>query len=436
MTRLGELAERIESRQAEIGVVGLGYVGLPLAVAFADAGFRVLGVDLDADRVDHVNAGRSYLDDVPETEVARLVSAGNLAATTSMREMGRLDCIQVCVPTPLTRTKDPDVSHIVSVLEAIRRTLRSGQLVVLGSTTYPGTTSELFRPMLEESGLQVGDDFALAFAPERIDPGNHRYLLRQIPKVVGGDTELCTKLAERLYLAVFDEVVTVSCSRTAEMVKLLENTFRMINIGLANEIAVICERLGIDVWEGTDAAATKPYGFMKFEPGPGLGGHCIPVDPNYLAWKLRSLNYTARFIELASEINTSMPDWACDRITKILNRDRLAVNGSRILVLGVAYKADVADTRESPALEILERLRELQADVRYHDPLLAEVSTENANWKSVPLSDEELQSADLVVITAAHRAVDYERVARLAPRVFDTRNATRDLEDAPNVEKL
>ena len=436
MTRLEEHAERIESRRAEIGVVGLGYVGLPLALAFADAGFRVLGVDLDGDRVDHVNAGRSYLGDVSAADVARLVADGKLSATTSMRELGRLDCIQVCVPTPLTRTKDPDVSHIMSVLEGIRRTLRSGQLVVLGSTTYPGTTKELFRPMLEESGLRLGEDFSLAFAPERIDPGNERYSLRQVPKVVGGDTELCRKLAESLYGSVFDEVVSVSCSRTAEMVKLLENTFRMINIGLANEIAVICERLGLDVWEVIEAAATKPYGFMKFEPGPGIGGHCIPIDPNYLAWKLRSLNYNARFIELASEINTSMPDWACDRIANILNRDRLPVNGSRILMLGVAYKADVADTRESPALEILERLRQQQADIRYHDPLLPEVTTDNASWKSVPLTDEELRNADLVVITTAHSSVDYARVARLAPRVFDTRNATRDLEAAPHVEKL
>jgi UDP-N-acetyl-D-glucosamine dehydrogenase len=436
LTRLQELAARVESRQAEIGVIGLGYVGLPLAVAFAEAGFRVLGIDRDADRVDQINAGRSYVEDVPPERVERLVSGGRLSATTSFREMGRLDCIQVCVPTPLTKTKDPDVSHIVAVLDDIRRTLRSGQLVILGSTTYPGTTRELFRPMLEESGLRLGEDFALAFAPERIDPGNEQYALREIPKVVGGDTELCTDLARSLYETVFDRVVPVSSSLTAEMVKLLENTFRMINIGLANEVAMICDRLGIDVWEVTEAAATKPYGFMKFEPGPGLGGHCIPVDPNYLAWKLRSLNYTARFIELASDVNTSMPPWVCDRITAILNRGRLAVNGSRVLLLGIAYKANVSDTRESPALDILARLRDLGADVRYHDPLIAEVEVDGRTHKSVTLTDEELRATDLVVITAAHRAIDYARVVRLAPRVFDTRNATKDLPPAEKVEKL
>ncbi len=348
MNRLAELEGKIESREAEIGVVGLGYVGLPLSLAFVRAGFRVTGVDLDADRVAAINAGRSHVGDIPDEQVREAIDGGRFTATTSFAELSRTDCIQICVPTPLTKTKDPDVSHILSAVEEVRKRLRSGHLIILGSTTYPGTTRELYRPMLEETGLRVGEDFSLAFAPERIDPGNQEYALHEVPKVVGGETERCTALAAKMYETVFDRVVAVSSSQTAEMVKLLENTFRMINIGLANEVAMICDRLGLDVWEVIEAAATKPYGFMKFLPGPGLGGHCIPVDPTYLAWKLRSLNFNARFIETASEINSGMPGWVVDRAARQLNRDRLAVNGAKILVLGLAYKANVADTRESP----------------------------------------------------------------------------------------
>ena len=436
MTRLHELEDRIARRDAKIAVIGLGYVGLPLALSFARAGFHVYGIDLDEEKVRELNAGRSYIDDIPSEELAAEVEAGRLEASTSYAVLSRADCINVCVPTPLRKTKDPDVSHIVSALEEVQKRLRSGHLVVLGSTTYPGTTHELYLPILAETGLEIGEDFCLAFAPERIDPGNKEFGIRDVPKVVGGETELCARLAARMYEAVFDKVVTVSSSQAAEMVKLLENTFRMINIGLANEVARICDTLGLDVWEVIDAAATKPYGFMKFVPGPGLGGHCIPVDPNYLSWKLRSLNFNARFIELASDINGAMPAWVVDRVLRILNRDRIAVNGSRILMLGMAYKNDVADIRESPALDVAVELERLGAEVRFHDPHVPEIDLAGRMRKSVDLTDEELVGADLVLITTAHTATDYARVCRLAPRVFDTRNATGKLGPQPNVERL
>ena len=324
----------------------------------------------------------------------------------------------------------------MAAVEDVRRNLRRGQLIVLGSTTYPGTTTELYRPILEESGLRVGEDFSLAFAPERIDPANQTFTLAQVPKVVGGETELCTRLAAKLFESVFDKVVPVSSSQAAEMVKLLENTFRMINVGLANEVAMICNRLGLDVWEVIEAAATKPFGFMKFTPGPGLGGHCIPVDPNYLAWKLRSLNFNARFIELASDVNSSMPGWVVERLIRNLNRAGRAVQGARIILLGMAYKADVSDARESPAIDILAGLDVLEADVAYHDANIPEIETERGTHRSIELTDAELANSDLVVITTDHSAVDYARVCELAPRVFDTRNATRSLGDLDNVERL
>ena len=422
--RLQELEERIQSRQAEIAIIGLGYVGLPLALAFVRAGFRVFGIDRDEDRVGQLNAGKSYIEDVPADALRAALKGGRFEATSSSEVLSRCDCINICVPTPLRKTKEPDVSHIVSAVEDVQRRLRSGQLIVLGSTTYPGTTHELYRPMLEASGLRVGEDFCLAFAPERIDPGNQEFALNQVPKVVGGETEACTRLAARMFEPLFEQIVSVSSAQAAEMVKLLENTFRMINIGLANEIAMICDRLELDVWEVIDAAATKPYGFMKFLPGPGLGGHCIPIDPNYLAWKLRSMNFHARFIELASDINSAMPTWVVERALRILNRDRLAVNGSQILLLGVAYKAGVSDARESPAVDILSELVELGARVAYHDAHVPELSLEGRVHKSVELTDEALRSADLVIITTTHPGVDYARVVELAPRVLDTRNAT------------
>ncbi len=426
-TRLEELSDRIRSREARVGVVGLGYVGLPLAVEFARAGFPVTGFELDPEKVRALSERRSYIEDVPAADVADMVDSGRLEATTDAGRLGTMDVVNICVPTPLTRTKDPDLSPLLGALEAIRRRLRSGQLVILGSTTYPGTTHELFVPMLEETGLRVGRDFSLAFAPERIDPGNQRFRVREVPKVVGGETALCTELARLVFEPVFDRVVTVSSSQAAEMVKLLENTFRAINIGLANEVALMCDRLGLDVWEVIEAAATKPYGFMKFLPGPGLGGHCIPVDPTYLAWKMKSLDFPARFIEVATEINGQMPAHVAQKVADLLNEDRLPVNGSRVLVLGVAYKPDVADMRESPALDVMRLLHRKGADLRYHDPYVPEIELDGETWKSRELTDEELASADVVVIVTDHRSVDYGRVVARAQRVYDTRNATREV---------
>ena len=427
MSRLEDLRARIEAREARIGVIGLGYVGLPLAVEFAKAGFPVVGFDLDLRKVERIVAGESYIEDVPAADVSAAVAAGRLRATADFGELARCDVIHVCVPTPLTKTKDPDVSHMARALDDIRKRARSGQLIILGSTTYPGTTHELFVEMLESSGLRVGHDLAVAFAPERIDPGNKRYKVRDVPKVVGGETPLCTELASAVFAAIFDRIVPVSSTQSAEMVKLLENTFRAINIGLVNEIALMCDRLGLDVWEVIEAAATKPYGFMKFLPGPGLGGHCIPVDPTYLAWKMKSLNFPARFIELATEINGQMPHHVVDKVASILNGARLAVNGSRILILGVAYKPDVSDVRESPSLDVIRLLGERGGEVVFHDPHVAEVTIGDRVHKSVELSDDRLAGSDVVVILTDHSTIDYQRVTDLAPRVFDTRNATRGI---------
>jgi len=428
MSRLQELGARLDAREARIGVVGLGYVGLPLAIEFTKAGFPVTGFDLDGTKVESLRKGISYIEDVPSEDVARMRSEGRLDATTDLRELARCDVINVCVPTPLTKSRDPDVSHLAKALEDICKVLRSGQLVVLGSTTYPGTTHDLLMPMLESSGLQVGSDFSLAFAPERIDPGNTQFSLRQVPKVVGGETPICAELAARVFGAIFDEIVTVSSTQAAEMVKLLENTFRAINIGLANEVALMADRLGLDVWEVIEAAATKPYGFMKFLPGPGLGGHCIPVDPTYLAWKMKSLNFPARFIELATEINGHMPEHVADKVQDLLNLDRIAVNGARILVLGAAYKPDVSDMRESPALDVTRLLAAKGAEIRVHDPHVPEFQLEDGTtFKSEDLTDDLLENIDIAVIITDHTAVDYARVVEKAPRVFDTRNATRNV---------
>ncbi|MCP5059781.1 MAG: nucleotide sugar dehydrogenase [bacterium] len=428
MSRLESLSKTIDSREARIGVIGLGYVGLPLALEFARAGFRVTGFDLDGEKVRILNEGGTYIEDVPAEDVAREVAAGRLSASTDFTALSAQDVVNVAVPTPLTKTKDPDVSHIVKVVEEIRKRLRSGQLLILGSTTYPGTTHDLFVPLLEESGLECGTDFAVAFAPERIDPANTKFAVREVPKVVGGETPACTELGVKVFQTIFDDVVPVTSTQSAEMVKLLENTFRAINIGLANEVALMCDRLGLDVWEVIDAAATKPYGFMKFQPGPGLGGHCIPVDPTYLAWKMKSLNFNARFIELATDINGKMPEHVADTIADLLNEDRLAVNGARVLLLGVAYKPNVSDMRETPALEIIRLLETKGAVIRYHDPHVPELVVEDGILKNVELTDDELAAADLVVIITDHEAVDYARVVAKAGRVYDTRNATRNVE--------
>ena len=403
-------------------VVGIGYVGLPLCVEMARAGLSVVGVDLDEKKVAEVNAGRSYIPDVPSAIVAELVGKGLLRATTDLAELGNASLVSVCVPTPLNKTKDPDVSHVVQVANALRDTLRRGQIVVLESTTYPGFTREVFLPILAERGFVVGKDFHLAFSPERVDPGNERWQTKNTPKILGGMTPACLGAAKAIYEMFVDHVVPVSSTDSAEMVKLLENTFRAVNIGLVNEIALMCRKLGLDTWEVIDAAATKPFGFMRFYPGPGLGGHCIPVDPLYLSWKLRTLNYHARFIELAGQINSGMPHVIAEMVVDALNAGRKAANGSNVLIAGIAYKRDIDDVRESPALDLIELLSARGAQVRYHDPHVPSVRIGGALLESVPLEDA-TRAADIVVIVTDHRAIDWAFVAEHARTVVDTRNA-------------
>jgi UDP-N-acetyl-D-glucosamine dehydrogenase len=429
MSSYKALSERISRRDVVCGVVGLGYVGLPLAVEMGKAGIRVVGLEKSQRVIDGVNAGTSHIQDVPDADVAMLRQQGLLDATLDMGRMAECDIISICVPTPLSKTRDPDMSYVVSATDAIAASLRPGQLIVLESTTYPGTTRELMLPRLEQKGLTVGEDFYLCFSPERVDPGNERWHTRNTPKVLGGITAHCTELGVRLYEIFIDHVVPVSSPEAAELTKLLENTFRMINIGLANEMAMICDKLGVSVWEVIDAAATKPFGFMKFTPGPGLGGHCIPLDPHYLAWKMRTLHYRTRMIELAGEINTEMPPFWVSKVQDALNDAGKALRGSRVLVLGVAYKKDIDDLRESPALEILDLLRRKGVDVRYHDPHVPEIREDGhtpagAIGQSVPLTDEELSGSDAVIIVTDHSSIDYAWVSRLARILIDTRNAT------------
>jgi UDP-N-acetyl-D-glucosamine dehydrogenase len=432
--RLQELSLKIDDRSARVGVVGLGYVGLPLAVELAAAGFEVIGFDIDEEKVRSIEAGSSYIGDISSERLQSVREGDRLQATTDFDRLGEVQVTNVCVPTPLTKTKDPDVSFMASAVEEIRDRLSPGDLIILGSTTYPGTTRELFVPVLEETGLKVGQDFSLAFAPERIDPANTTFKIKNVPKVVGGETPLCTELACKVFDTIFDETVPVSSTQSAEMVKLLENTFRAINIGLANEVALMCERLGLDVWEVIEAAATKPYGFMKFLPGPGLGGHCIPVDPSYLSWRMKSLNFSARFIELATEINSGMPAHVVDRVTELLNDAKLAVNGARLLIIGVAYKRDVGDMRESPAIDVVSLLARKGAEISYHDPFVPECEIDGKLYKGSELNDEVLAETDLALILTDHSAVDYEWLAEKAPRIFDTRNATGSL--AGHEEKI
>jgi UDP-N-acetyl-D-glucosamine dehydrogenase len=432
------LKRRIDRREARIGVIGLGYVGLPLAVEFAQAGFSVTGIDVDPRKIATLRAGRSHVEDVPASVVAPLVRSRRLVAQTDYRGCGKLDALVICVPTPLRKTKDPDISYILAALEELAREVRRGQLVILESTTYPGTTEEVLRPRLEASGLRAGRDFFLAFSPERVDPGNAQFQTRNTPKVVGGTTAACTDVAAHLYRQAVDRVVPVSSTQVAEMVKLLENTFRAVTIGLVNEIALMCEKLGLDVWEVIDGAATKPFGFMRFYPGPGIGGHCIPLDPHYLSWKLKTLNYSARFIELASEINGNMPHVVVRRAGELLNERRKSVNGSRVLVLGVSYKRDTSDVRESPALDIVRLLAEDGAVVAFHDPYNATIRLDGGRvLRGSPLTPARLGRADLVLIVTDHASVDYARVVRHARLVLDTRNATRAVRGRhPHVHKL
>ncbi len=421
------LLKRIADRSARVGIIGVGYVGLPLAAVFGAAGLRVTGVDASAEKVAALNAGRSYIEDVPTEVVAQLRADGLLDATTDFDVLAELDAISICVPTPLRKTRDPDISAIVAVTEQIAHRLRPGQVIVLESTTYPGTTREVILPRLEASGLKIGVDYFLAFSPERVDPGRTDWTTRNTPKVMGGVTPACLDVARALYETAIERVVPVSSPEVAEMVKLLENTFRAVNIGLVNEVLLMCDKLGLDVWEVIDAAATKPFGFMKFTPGPGLGGHCIPIDPLYLSWKLKTLNYTARFIDLASEVNTEMPRYWVQQVQDALNDAGRAVRGSRVLVLGVAYKRDVDDVRESPALDIIHLLHEKGALVTYHDPHVPEVQVEGVRLRCEPDLDEALGVADCAIIVTDHSAYDWQRVARHAQRVVDTRGVLRHL---------
>ena len=408
-----------------MAVLGLGYVGLPLATVFAEAGFQVIGIDPDRQKIDTLQAGQSYIPDVPNEEIKPLVDSGRLRASTDFAELKAVDAVSICVPTPLRKTGDPDLSYILSATEDLAQYLHPGMVIVLESTTYPGTTRELVLDKLTENhDLEVGKDFFLAFSPERVDPGREDWTTKNMPKVIGGITEHCSELASAWYAQALENVVRVSSAEVAEMAKLLENTFRMVNIGLVNEMAVMCDRLGVDVWEVIEAAATKPFGFMKFTPGPGLGGHCIPIDPLYLSWKLRSLNYNARFIELASEINTNMPRYVVDKVQEALNQQAKSLNGSHILVLGAAYKPDIDDLRESPALDVIGLLREKQAVVSYHDPFIPHLSHDDWDMDSVDDLMAAVTAADCVCIITNHSVYDYDAIVDAARQVVDTRNAT------------
>lgn len=433
--RMSELLGRIEQRNAVVGVIGLGYVGLPLAVAFAQAGFQVIGFDVDNERVAALNEGISPIQDVSSWTLQQVVQT-TFQATCDFSRLAEVDTVSICVPTPLQKTKEPDISYVVNATKHIASNLHPGQLVVLESTTYPGTTEELLQPMLEKTGLRVGSDFFLAFSPERIDPGNTQFSLQNTPKVVGGITEQCTHLAVALYSTIVEQVVQVGSTKVAELVKLLENTYRSVNIGLANEFAQIADILGVDIWEVIAAASSKPFGFVPFYPGPGLGGHCIPLDPYYLSWKLRSLHYRARFIDVANEVNEEMPGFVVDQVALALNEHGKCLNGSRILILGVAYKRDINDVRESPAIDVIEQLHEHHAHVAYADEYVPELRLDHTTLQSQPLSEALLHAVDCVVIVTNHSTVDYAWVVEHSPLVIDTRNATGHIEGAEHVWRL
>ena len=438
MSSRSVLQEKIATRTARVGVLGLGYVGLPLCVEFARAGFTVVGLDVVKDKVANLNSGRSHVEDIPSSALAAIIAEKRFHATTDFSEIATLDAAIICVPTPLRKTKDPDISYVVSAVKAVAKHVHKDMLIVLESTTYPGTTEEILIPELSIHGLEVGKDIHAAFSPERIDPSNRKWQLRNTPKVIGGATPRCTELACQLYANAVDTVVPVSSPRAAEMVKLLENTFRAINIGLANEFALMCDKLNMDVWEVIDAAATKPFGFMKFTPGPGLGGHCIPLDPLYLSWKMKERNYTARFIELADDVNSHMPDFVIHKAGIALNSAKKCINGAKILILGMAYKKDVHDVRESPALDILKHLEKLGAKVDYHDAYVPTLAHEGLPKRSISADPTpDVTGYDLVLIATDHSCVDYERVVKDATLILDCRNACKGVvEGLEKVVKL
>ncbi len=423
------LVKKLKDKTAKVAILGLGYVGLPLAAVFGEAGFHITGVDPDQRKIDSLAKGKSYIPDVKTETVEKLVKGGYFTATTDFSVLKEMDAVSICVPTPLRQTGDPDMSFVISATEELAKYMHKGVVVVLQSTTYPGTTRELLLPKLgAECGLKVGEDWFLAFSPERVDPGRQDFTTKNTPKVMGGITEACTEVATVWYAGAIDIVHRVSSAEAAEMAKLLENTFRMINIGLVNELAIMCEYLGVDVWEVIDAAATKPFGFMKFTPGPGLGGHCIPIDPLYLSWKMKSFNYNARFIELASEINTNMPRYVVSRVMEALNDRGKALKGSKVLVLGVAYKPDIDDVRESPALDVIGLLQKKGAEVEYHDPYIPHIHHEYDGWHMDSIADymKSVREVDAVVIITNHKVYDYKAIIDAAKFVFDSRNATRE----------
>ncbi len=428
-----EFSKKLETKDVRFGVVGLGYVGLPLAVEFANENFKVIGIDIDESKVNKLKNGENYIGDVNDDELKRAVKNGYIKATTDFSVIKDLDFISICVPTPLNKLKDPDMSFIQNSMTEIIKYLHKDLIIVLESTTYPGTTREFMLPILEKTGLKVGKDIYLAFSPERVDPGNKIYKTKNTPKVLGGITSKCTEYSKKVYDQVFDKVVPVSSAVAAEMTKLLENTFRMINIGLVNEMAMVCDKLGVDVWEVIDAAATKPFGFMKFYPGPGLGGHCIPIDPHYLSWKMKSLNYKTKFIDLAAEINTAMPEYVIQNVSNGLNHHKKSINGSSVLLIGMAYKKNIEDLRESPSIDIYNLLVEKGAKVNYHDPYCPIVKVDgNGELKSKKLTEKLLQNSDVVVITTDHSNIDYQFIVDNAKLVVDTRNVTKKLKHTKN----
>ena len=440
MTTKDTLIRKLQEKQARVAILGLGYVGLPLAVVFGEAGFKVTGIDPDARKVDSLNKGISYIPDVKTDAIAALVKSGNLTATTDFSVLKEIDAVSICVPTPLRKTGDPDMSYILSATEELAKYVHKNMAIVLESTTYPGTTREFMLPMLTENNeLKVGEDIFVAFSPERVDPGREDWTTYNTPKVIGGITPACSEIVKAWYSGAIETVFPVSSAEAAEMAKLLENTFRMINIGMVNELAIMCERLGVDVWEVIDAAATKPFGFMKFTAGPGLGGHCFPIDPLYLSWKMKSLDYNARFIDLASEINTNMPRYVVSRILEAMNDRGKILKGSKVLVLGVAYKPDIDDVRESPALDVIGLLQNKGAIVSYHDPYISHIHHEFDGWEMDSVEDvmQAVKESDAVVVITDHRAYDYDAIIDAASFVFDSRNALGKLaKDNPKIERL
>lgn len=435
---MNQIKEKLQNKTATLGVVGLGYVGLPLAVEKAKAGFRTLGFDVQEEKVNMVNSGENYIGDVVNADLKEIVEAGLLSATTDYSQVASADCVCICVPTPLDSHQQPDTSYVESSAESIVPYMHKGMLIILESTTYPGTTEELLKPILEKSGLKCGEDFYLAFSPERVDPGNLQYKTKNTPKVVGGVTKECTETAAALYETILEAPVhKVSSPAIAEMEKILENTYRNVNIGLVNELAMLCNKMDINIWEVVDAAKTKPYGFQAFYPGPGLGGHCIPLDPYYLSWKAREYGFHTSMIESSMMVNDRMPEYCSERANKILNRDKKAMNGSKILILGVAYKQDIDDYRESPALEVIEELEKEKADVVYFDPFVSEYRYKGEVKTSEPeLTAELIESADLVIVTTSHTNVDYDFVQQHAKAIFDTKNAMKDVKSRDNIELL